>query len=201
MGWPGTIWQGWTGSQLLVALVGSMNLCGELTMAFYGHLCVCVFIISCGISGFSRWGRLIRPDPSYNSLAAYSNVCTEPWLSPLPSPTSPGSSGVQLTRVPVTWPIHTPESSKTRSDKSARSPRLPAIAELVRTLLLLAQLVASSLLRQTPSFRLRLGPLRHAGLARLVPRCTFLVSRHPLSHPSRQDWGIFIAGVGLTPCP
>ena len=65
-----------------------------------------------------------------------------------------------------------------------------AIAELVRTLLPLVQLVASSLFRRTPYVRLRLGGLRHAGLARPVPRWTFSGVETP-DVPSKPSERIF----------
>ena len=46
-------------------------LCWSIHVYKYStHLCVCV-IFSSGVSGFPRWGRLMRPDSPYNSLAAY----------------------------------------------------------------------------------------------------------------------------------
>ena len=92
-------------------------LCWSIHVYKYStHLCVCV-IFSSGVSGFPRWGRLMRPDSPYNSLAAYSLGCTEPWLSPLPTLTNHGSSGAQLPRVHARDQYTQPESSKTRSDK------------------------------------------------------------------------------------
>ena len=74
MGWLGIIWQDWTRNLALITLSVFMYLSGELIMC----VCVCVFYFSSGISGFCGWGRLMRPDSPYDSLAAY-------LLAPIPN--------------------------------------------------------------------------------------------------------------------
>ena len=146
------------------------------------------------VPGFRRWGRLIRPDSPYNPLSAYITFAPGPVYHLSRLRLIILDSEAQLPRVHAR-DRYIPRNPQRLGPTSPHDPHVSnAIAELVRPLLPWLQLVAHSLFRRTPSARLRLGGPRHAGLTRPVPRWTFPVSEHPMSHLSRRDWGIFVAG-------